>query len=90
MSPRNFVRLFTRETGRSPGKFVEHVQLDRARTLLSDTLHSPAVVADLSGFGNIERMRRTFQRNLAISPENFRRRFPNLAVRFDVPRGCAC
>ena len=75
MSPRNFVRVFHRETGLTPAKFVEKARLDVARSLLCDSPHSITEIANISGFGNAERMRRTFQRHLKTSPENFRRRF---------------
>jgi transcriptional regulator GlxA family with amidase domain len=75
MSPRNFVRMFHRETGLTPAKFVEKARLDVARTLLCDTVQTIAKIADTSGFGNTERMRRTFHRHLKTSPENFRKRF---------------
>ncbi len=82
MSPRNFVRKFHRETGQTPAKFVEKIRLDVARSRLCDSVHTIAVIANISGFGNAERMRRTFHRHLKTSPENFRKRF---GVRFTNP-----
>jgi len=75
MSPRTFARVFHHETGQTPGKFVEGARLDQARRLLEETGFSIASVAGQCGFGNDERMRRTFHRHLNVSPEDYRRRF---------------
>jgi len=75
MSPRNFVRVFSSETGQTPAKFVEKIRLDLARTLLSGSRQTISRIADTCGFGNAERMRRTFHRHLTTSPENYRKRF---------------
>jgi len=75
MSPRNFVRVFLNETGQTPAKFVEKIRLDLARALLSGSGQTITRIADVCGFGNAERMRRTFHRHLTTSPENYRKRF---------------
>jgi len=79
MSPRNFARVFTRETGQTPAKFVERARVDGARRMLEETSKSLETVAVDCGFGSGERMRRTFLRHLGASPLEYRRRF--------VPRG---
>src|SRR5258705_1562584 len=68
MSPRNFARVYKQKTGRTPAKAVEVMRLEAARRLLEDSNHNVDQVARLRGFGDEERMRVTFQRNLAISP----------------------
>lgn len=75
MSPRNFSRVFTEETGTTPAKFVEIVRLEAARNKLERTVETVDVIAVQCGFGNAEHMRRTFQRHLKISPQNYRERF---------------
>lgn len=75
MSPRNFARQFHRDTGLTPAKFVEKARLDVARGMLCTSVQTIAEIAGASGFGNAERMRRTFHRHLNTSPENFRKRF---------------
>src|SRR5262249_6165894 len=37
MSPRNFFRVFVREVGMTPGRFVERVRVEAARRLLEET-----------------------------------------------------
>ncbi|MFT4571785.1 MAG: transcriptional regulator GlxA family with amidase domain [Hyphomicrobiaceae bacterium] len=75
MSPRNFARVFLEETGTTPAKFVEKARVDRARRDLEDSNLSLDEIATASGFGNSERMRRTFQRHLNVVPQDYRQRF---------------
>ncbi|MDD5321930.1 MAG: GlxA family transcriptional regulator [Methylococcales bacterium] len=72
MSPRNFARLFLTETGMTPAKFVEVARIDAARHYLGSTRISIEAVADKSGFGDTERMRRAFIRQLGINPQRYR------------------
>lgn len=79
MSPRNFARVFLKETGATPAKFVERSRIERARRVLEDSTVSIETVAVLCGFGSAERMRRTFQRHLGVVPQEYRRRFERAA-----------
>jgi len=80
MSPRNFARVFQRETGATPAKFVERARLDAARRGLEDGGLSLEQVADRCGFASAEQMRRAFQRHLHIVPIDYRRRFHRQAA----------
>jgi transcriptional regulator GlxA family with amidase domain len=75
MSPRNFARVYKLKTGRTPAKAVEVMRLEAARRLLEDSERNIDQIARLCGFGDEERMRFTFQRNLSISPRDYRKRF---------------
>jgi transcriptional regulator GlxA family with amidase domain len=75
MSPRNFARTHKAKTGRTPAKAVEVFRLEAARRLLEETEQGVDRIARSCGFGDEERMRTTFQRHLAISPRDYRRRF---------------
>jgi transcriptional regulator GlxA family with amidase domain len=75
MSPRNFTRLFRSETGDSPAQFAERVRADAARCKLEQTTVPVETIAEECGFGNAERMRRTFQRLFDVSPHDYRARF---------------
>jgi transcriptional regulator GlxA family with amidase domain len=75
MSPRNFIRLFRQEVGITPAKYVEHSRLLRAFFLLEQTLMPLEAIARQSGFGSSEIMRRSFQRQLKLSPQEYRTRF---------------
>ncbi|MPZ54983.1 MAG: helix-turn-helix domain-containing protein [Rhizobiales bacterium] len=75
MSPRNFARVFRREMKVTPAEFVEAARLDAARRLLVDTTAPLQRIAHTCGFGNVDGMRRTFVRNIGISPLDYRKRF---------------
>jgi transcriptional regulator GlxA family with amidase domain len=75
MSPRNFARVFQAETGLTPAKFVEKARIDAARHFLGTSDHLIETVAVISGFGDAERMRRAFIRNLGVNPHDYRSRF---------------
>ncbi|HEY1573966.1 MAG TPA: helix-turn-helix domain-containing protein [Pseudonocardiaceae bacterium] len=71
LSPRQFARAFTAETGSTPGQYVDHTRLETARRLLEDTDH----IARHSGYRTTEAMRHAFHRTLGTSPAEDRRRF---------------
>jgi transcriptional regulator GlxA family with amidase domain len=75
MSPRNFARVFVRELGVTPAKFVERARVELARRALEDGELPLASVAATAGFGTLERMRRTFHRHLRVVPQAYRNRF---------------
>jgi transcriptional regulator GlxA family with amidase domain len=75
MSERSFARIFLRETGDTPARYLERARIDAARRLLTASDLPVGVVASRAGFGSEERMRRAFQRRLKTSPGAFRARF---------------
>ena len=75
MSPRNFARLFRRDTGRTPGQFVAEARLDQARRLVEEGQLSLAGVARRCGYGHPEGLRRAFAKTLKVSPQAYRARF---------------
>ncbi|MCR9001390.1 GlxA family transcriptional regulator [Rahnella perminowiae] len=75
MSPRNFTRVFTRETGITPAKYVEEVRLSAARQLLEQTTQNIERIALATGFGGGLNLRRVFERNLQLTPTEYRERF---------------
>ena len=75
MSTRNFTRVFTREIGTPPGRYLEQVRVAAARRLLETSTDTTDVIADRCGFGTAETLRRAFQRCVGTSPGAYRRRF---------------
>ena len=75
MSPRNFARVFRRETGTTPAKYVERARVEAARRRLEDGREGLGEVATACGFGSGEHMRRTFLRHVGVVPHDYRRRF---------------
>jgi len=78
MSSRNFSRLYTQQTGQSPAKAVEGIRVEAARRLLEESKISVSEIAHQCGFGDDERMRRSFMRILHVSPTDYRLRFTQL------------
>ena len=75
MSPRNFSRVFTREAGVTPGRFVEQARLESARGRLEQSKMPINQVASRCGFRTADGMRVAFDRNLGVGPSEYRRRF---------------
>jgi transcriptional regulator GlxA family with amidase domain len=75
MSPRNFARVFVRETGVTPARFLEQVRVEDARRRLELSRESLTAVARRSGFGSAELMRRAFLRCIQTTPKAYRSRF---------------
>lgn len=73
MSPRNFARAFTAETGTTPAKAVERLRLEAARTRVETGREPIDRVAEAAGFGDPERMRRAFLRAFGQPPQALRR-----------------
>lgn len=73
LGARQFNRVFLRETGQSPAKAVEMLRLDAARSLMEDTDQTIDVVAQQTGFGDRNRLRRAFLRAFGQPPQTIRR-----------------
>ncbi|WP_158817441.1 GlxA family transcriptional regulator [Methylocapsa sp. S129] len=85
MSPRNFARVYLRETGESPAKAVEQIRVEAARRLLETATDTIQNIADRIGFGDDERMRRAFLKTYGVSPQDFRSRFGR-TLRWQPPK----
>jgi len=75
MSPRNFSRVFLRDSGTTPAKFVEELRIEEARRLLQSSNESVERVAELCGFGSIDSLQRNFATHYRTTPTEFRSRF---------------
>jgi transcriptional regulator GlxA family with amidase domain len=72
LSPRQFSRAFRAETGISPAKAIENLRLEAARLMLEQSRLPIETVANESGFGDRERMRRSFIRAFGQTPQAIR------------------
>ncbi len=75
MSPRNFARVFAREVGTTPARFVTSVRVETARRLLEESSKGLEAVSSMSGLGTPESMRRAFLRTVGVAPGQYRERF---------------
>jgi transcriptional regulator GlxA family with amidase domain len=73
LSPRQFSRVFRAETGQSPARAVERLRVEAARVLIEQGRHTLDAIAEQTGFGNRERMRRAFLRTIGQPPQTIRR-----------------
>jgi transcriptional regulator GlxA family with amidase domain len=74
VSERHLNRMFRTELGTTPGRWLEQVRIDAARALILEG-HPITRVAQRSGFGSDETLRRAFARHLGTTPTAFRDRF---------------
>jgi transcriptional regulator GlxA family with amidase domain len=73
MSQRNFTRVFTRQTGISPAKFIEKIRVEAARIYLDEGDQLLEEIAIRCGLGGLVSMRRLFLRHLMVTPSDYRR-----------------
>jgi transcriptional regulator GlxA family with amidase domain len=80
MSPRNFARVFLRDTGTTPARFVERLRVEAARRRLEESQDKLEKVANDCGFGSSQSLRRSFLRVLHVPPNDYRHRFTELTT----------
>ncbi|MRW84497.1 helix-turn-helix domain-containing protein [Pseudoduganella sp. FT26W] len=68
-SPRHFSRMFQAQTGMAPAKAIEKLRVEAAQELIDQGHSSVARIAELTGFGDEERLRRAFLRAFGQSPK---------------------
>ncbi|MCC8404609.1 GlxA family transcriptional regulator [Paraburkholderia sp. MMS20-SJTN17] len=73
LSPRQFSRVFTLETGQSPAKAIEGLRLEAARLMIEKSRHSLEVIAKETGFRDRRHMREVFMRGFGLPPQEVRR-----------------
>ena len=64
MSVRNFERVFTREVGVSPARYVLRMRVEAAQRILEQSGKGLKQIAGLCGFSSVDIMRRAFQRTV--------------------------
>jgi len=73
MSSRHFGRLFLNETGETPARAIERLRIDAARPKVEESREPLESIARKVGFGDVERMRRSFVRLFGQTPQTLRR-----------------
>jgi transcriptional regulator GlxA family with amidase domain len=73
LSPRQFSRVFTMETGTSPAKAVEGLRLEAARLMIEQGRHPLEIIARETGFRDRRHMREAFVRGFGVPPQAVRR-----------------
>ena len=80
-SVRHLSRLFEEQVGLTAGAYVERVRVEAARAMLEGGDDGLSVVAARTGFGSAETMRRTFLRELGVTPGAYRSQFRTTGIR---------
>lgn len=75
MSPRNFARVFAREAGITPAKYIEKLKIETACRYLTETRLSLKEICHECGLVSTDNMRRQFLKHLQISPADYRKNF---------------
>jgi len=79
MSERSFLRHYRSHMGLTPARAVEKMRVEAACQLLATTRDPVKRVARRCGFGSEETMRRSFIRQIAVAPHDYRSRFSSSA-----------
>jgi transcriptional regulator GlxA family with amidase domain len=74
MSLRNFERVFTRELGVSPARYILRMRVEAALRLIEETDMGLAQVAHATGFAGADQLRRAFVRVVGATPGAWRSR----------------
>lgn len=85
MTPRTFARFYGRQTGTTPAHAVERIRLEHACRLIESGGLTIKAVARQCGFSSEEIMRRSFLRQLHVSPSDYRLRFSGAASAAEAP-----
>jgi transcriptional regulator GlxA family with amidase domain len=75
MSVRNFSRIFRRELGKTPARYIEMLRVEAARRMLEETDARLDSIAKKCGLGGGNSMLRSFLRLLDVAPSAYRDRF---------------
>ena len=75
LSPRHLSRQFVAETGYTPQQFTDRTRLEAACVMLTSGADSLEHIAERTGVGSSESLRRLFKREMGITPGAYRRRF---------------
>ena len=66
-------RIFKKQLGQSFHEYLNEVRLQRAKSLLTDTVLSIATIAYECGFSNIPYFNRTFKKRFGATPSYIRK-----------------
>ena len=74
VSQEYLTRCFCRETGVTPGRYLNQVRIENARILLRQGRHTVQFVSDACGFANANYFARVFRQAVGVNPREYARR----------------
>jgi transcriptional regulator GlxA family with amidase domain len=84
-SERHLSRVFARELGTTPARYVEQIRIEAARAMLESSEASLETIARRCGLSTAETLRRSFTREVGVTPHAYRQRFSTTGVRASEP-----
>ena len=75
MSPRNFSRVFKKETCFPPGQFIEKIRLEKAKQLLAYTADTLTIISVQCGYDQVSSLNKLFYKYYKISAIQYRKTF---------------
>ncbi|HEX2949584.1 MAG TPA: AraC family transcriptional regulator, partial [Armatimonadota bacterium] len=78
LSPSHFSAVFHRLTGASPKTYILHLRLNRAASLLTDTVYTISDIAGLVGFEYLANFTQAFRKHFGDTPSAYRRKYKNI------------
>lgn len=72
LSKYHFLRLFRTAYGLSPYQYIQHLRIEKARVLLTDSVMPISDLADLLGFDNSQSFSRLFFQKMGVYPTQYR------------------
>lgn len=85
MSARHFTRVCLRETGMTPGQFVDRMRVEAAQQMIDGSSKGLKEIADASGFHSPDAMRRSFIRILGVTASEYAKRFRRMSSTSSTP-----
>ncbi len=86
MSERTFMRRFRATTGMTPGNWITHQRIARAKDLLERSSLAIDQVAARSGLGTAMTLRHHFRERIGLSPVEYRKRFSQVGTAASIVR----
>lgn len=76
VSKAHLSRVFAKQTGISPGRYITHLRVEYAKLLLQGEDPSVSYVAEASGFANANYFAKVFRRETGMSPSEYAETVP--------------
>lgn len=77
----HFIRLFQKETGKTPFAYLTDIRIERAKLLLTATTKPITDICFQCGFQNPSHFATFFKNNTGISPSEYRKSVPEIDVK---------
>ncbi len=73
LSPYYFIRLFKKETGKTPQQYLVELKIDKAKELLAFSNYSVTEICFLCGFSEHSHFSKVFKKLTGLTPLNYRK-----------------